>query len=598
MTYLLLQTFLLLLASYFAGAFTACLVKRAIGARPALAPVPVITGSARPQAAMPVPTPVRTSPSASNATAAAAAAANAASRRASTPSSVPAVAPRAIDPVQPKIDVLARPVPKALPKLADTSRFDRALSGPDPNAGMPRKMIVEVRPAILPMVTGPAAPWPPPKKPEPIKPVEPKPVAPPPAAKVVPAAKTAAASPAPQGSSAATAAAAAAAVAAAKAAAAAAAAVTPQLKTAAPAPAEPVKPEPAKPLTSLGATLPPMAEASPPPKAADVVDKPAVPVVPAPSPAAPAAVTVSGDDFQRIRAIDADTEKRLKAQGTRSFDDIGRWSAADVNRINQALGLDSRIDRDQWIEQAQILAKGGETYYSRNRAAALRSAGGGNVPKAGVSDSAKVTANAAPVAATAPTPTTAPSPVAARITTEAPPAPPVRSVADMAAAAAAAIAAASASVTRGIRPIEPISPLSKVDPKIVIPAKLSVAIKDKETKDAESRPPTAEMPGKQLSSRPQAGDDGDEEPGDDLKRIRGIGVLIEKRLNGMGISRYDQIANWTSGDIDRISQTLDFKGRIERENWVEHARILASGGHTEFSRRVDKGDVETSRDDD
>ena len=72
--------------------------------------------------------------------------------------------------------------------------------------------------------------------------------------------------------------------------------------------------------------------------------------------------------------------------------------------------------------------------------------------------------------------------------------------------------------------------------------------------------------------------------------------MIEKRLNALGISSYEQIANWTVGDIDRISQTLDFKGRIERENWVEQARILSSGGQTEFSRRVDKGDVESSRD--
>lgn len=597
MTYLLLQTFLLLLASYFAGALTACLIKRAIGVRPALQPVPAIRGAARPQAAMPVPTPVLTPPTASNAAAAAAAAAaNAASRRASTPSSVPvttrAVAPRAVDPVQPKIDILARPEPKALPKLADTSRFDRALSGPDPNEGMPRRMIVEVRPAILPMVTGPAAPWPPPKKPEPVKPIEPKPVAPPPAAKVVQPPKPVTGSSAPQGSSAATAAAAAAAVAAAKAAAAAAAAVTPQLKTSSSAAADPVKPEPAKSLSSLGAILPRQAEPSPPPKASDVIDKPAAAVIPAPKPEpALATVTVSGDDFQRIRAIEPDTEKKLKAQGTRSFDDMGRWSAADVNRINQALGLDGRIDRDQWIEQAQILAKGGETYYSRNRAAALRSAGAGNVPKSAPVEAATEAPKAAPVQAAGVTP----APDAAQVAVPAPVTPPVRSVADMAAAAAAAIAAASASVTRGVRPIEPISPLSKVDPKIVIPAKLTDAIKDKETKDAEQRPPMADRPAKQASSRSDADD---EREGDDLKRIRGIGVLIEKRLNGMGIRRYDQIANWTSGDIDRISQTLDFKGRIERENWVEHARILASGGHTEFSRRVDKGDVETSRDDD
>ena len=82
---------------------------------------------------------------------------------------------------------------------------------------------------------------------------------------------------------------------------------------------------------------------------------------------------------------------------------------------------------------------------------------------------------------------------------------------------------------------------------------------------------------------------------DDLKRIRGVGVLIERRLNSLGIVSYDQIANWSSRDIERISQTLDFKGRIERENWVEQARILVSGGQTDFSRRVDRGEVDSSK---
>ena len=82
---------------------------------------------------------------------------------------------------------------------------------------------------------------------------------------------------------------------------------------------------------------------------------------------------------------------------------------------------------------------------------------------------------------------------------------------------------------------------------------------------------------------------------DDLKRIRGVGVLIEKKLKSLGISSYEQIANWTPADIDRINGILDFKGRIERENWVEQARILASGGYTEFSRRADRGEIETGR---
>ncbi len=163
-----------------------------------------------------------------------------------------------------------------------------------------------------------------------------------------------------------------------------------------------------------------------------------------------------------------------------------------------------------------------------------------------------------------------------------------KSVAEMATAAAAAIAAASASVTRGLRPIEPISPLSKADPNVSMPARLSDAIKENEAKAPAPAAPHTET----SSVRPAR----DGAKSDDLKRIRGIGVLIEKRLNGLGITRYDDVANWTSGDIDRISQSLEFKGRIEREHWVEQARILSSGGNTEFSRRVDRGDVESSRD--
>ena len=79
--------------------------------------------------------------------------------------------------------------------------------------------------------------------------------------------------------------------------------------------------------------------------------------------------------------------------------------------------------------------------------------------------------------------------------------------------------------------------------------------------------------------------------GNDLKRIRGIGVLIEKKLNSLGVTSYEQVANWTGADIERVSQMLDFKGRIERENWIEQARILATGGQTEFSRRNDRSDA-------
>jgi predicted flap endonuclease-1-like 5' DNA nuclease len=78
---------------------------------------------------------------------------------------------------------------------------------------------------------------------------------------------------------------------------------------------------------------------------------------------------------------------------------------------------------------------------------------------------------------------------------------------------------------------------------------------------------------------------------DDLKRIRGIGVLLERKLNAMGVTTYEQIANWTADDVSTVNTKLEFKGRIERENWIEQARILASGGHTDFSRRFERGEV-------
>lgn len=120
------------------------------------------------------------------------------------------------------------------------------------------------------------------------------------------------------------------------------------------------------------------------------------------------------------------------------------------------------------------------------------------------------------------------------------------------------------------------------------PARLVDAIKEKEAKEPERKDVATKASSVDALSDPP-------ENADDLKRIRGIGVLIEKRLNALGVATYDQIAKWTAADIDRVSDSLDFKGRIERENWIEQARILASGGHTEFSRRVDKGEVDSSK---
>lgn len=62
---------------------------------------------------------------------------------------------------------------------------------------------------------------------------------------------------------------------------------------------------------------------------------------------------------------------------------------------------------------------------------------------------------------------------------------------------------------------------------------------------------------------------------DDLKKISGVGPVLEKKLNALGITTYEQIVNFSADDIARVDEVLNFKGRIERDNWVEQAKELA-----------------------
>ncbi len=78
---------------------------------------------------------------------------------------------------------------------------------------------------------------------------------------------------------------------------------------------------------------------------------------------------------------------------------------------------------------------------------------------------------------------------------------------------------------------------------------------------------------------------------DDLKRIRGIDPRIEAALAARGIGRYSDIASWTATDVKTTDGELDLQGRIQRENWIEQAQILAAGGDTAFSRAVDRGEI-------
>jgi len=86
----------------------------------------------------------------------------------------------------------------------------------------------------------------------------------------------------------------------------------------------------------------------------------------------------------------------------------------------------------------------------------------------------------------------------------------------------------------------------------------------------------------EVNDRPRsfetANNDAHARPRDDLKQIKGVGPAIEKTLNEMGITCFQQIADMTEYDIDLVAQRLrGFHSRIYRENWIGQARELIDG---------------------
>jgi NADH-quinone oxidoreductase subunit E len=65
---------------------------------------------------------------------------------------------------------------------------------------------------------------------------------------------------------------------------------------------------------------------------------------------------------------------------------------------------------------------------------------------------------------------------------------------------------------------------------------------------------------------------------DDLKLIKGVGPKLEGVLNDMGIHHFDQIAVWTASEVAWVDGRLKFKGRIDRDGWIDQAKSLAAGG--------------------
>ncbi|GLQ09510.1 NADH dehydrogenase subunit E [Devosia yakushimensis] len=71
---------------------------------------------------------------------------------------------------------------------------------------------------------------------------------------------------------------------------------------------------------------------------------------------------------------------------------------------------------------------------------------------------------------------------------------------------------------------------------------------------------------------------------DDLKLISGVAPVLEGRLNAIGITQWSQVAKLSAEDIAKVEDSLSFKGRVARDNWLQQAEALAKGGVEEYRK--------------
>ena len=72
------------------------------------------------------------------------------------------------------------------------------------------------------------------------------------------------------------------------------------------------------------------------------------------------------DDLKMIKGVGPKLEALLHSLGFFHFDQIAKWSAEEVAWVDENLeGFKGRVSRDGWVAQAEILASGGQTEFSK-----------------------------------------------------------------------------------------------------------------------------------------------------------------------------------------------------------------------------------------
>ena len=83
-----------------------------------------------------------------------------------------------------------------------------------------------------------------------------------------------------------------------------------------------------------------------------------------------------------------------------------------------------------------------------------------------------------------------------------------------------------------------------------------------------------------------------------MTQIKGVTAELAGRLNGIGVIKFEQVANFSDDDIANVDETLQLEGRMEREDWIGQAQrllaeatageVAAGEGEAEPAKKEDK----------
>jgi len=254
----------------------------------------------------------------------------------------------------------------------------------------------------------------------------------------------------------------------------------------------------------------------------------------------------NADDLQDIDGIGPSTEKSLNQVGVYRFNQIAGWNDGIITGVSDDLSLGARVRDESWVAQARQLAEGGSSSSS-----AVAASSGAARPKPSKPSPKPVRSGSKPVAK----PRVVAKPKAKSTTKP------------------KTVSKSTSRTTKATKPRATKTTTTKTKAKTTTKAKAKSSTRSADEKLAKSQfkgenVKVDDVLGIVYKSRPKAIDD--------LKEIKGVAGVMEKKLHKFGVYRFKQIASWKKAHVDAFAEQLgSFKSRMLTDDWIGQAKKLA-----------------------